>query len=124
MNKMKFPIIEKTDKHSHYPTEDICPICGTDRTKLDNKFFGLNGGALKKTGRDRFVPSEDLAGFLSLFYHSGESGENDQYLDIVELSRNGQFEFYFCSIECLQEFFNQIIEKIKTKCGFELEKKK
>jgi hypothetical protein len=123
-NKINFPIITKSGK-SFYPTENKCPICGADRTKLNSKFFVLNGGALKKINKDYSTMSDDLEGFLSLSYHSGElSRGNSTDIEIVELSQSGQFDIYFCSIECLQIFFNQIVERIKEKCGFELEKKK
>jgi endogenous inhibitor of DNA gyrase (YacG/DUF329 family) len=115
MNKIKFPIIKKKGT-PFYPTENKCPICGTDRTTLNSEFFVLNGGALKIIDKDHSTMSDDMEGFFSLTYHGGEkSGENGTSFDIVEFSRNGQFDIYFCSIECLQIFFNRIVDELKQK---------
>jgi len=114
MKKIKFPIIKKDDR-PFYPTEDKCPICGTDRTTLNSEFFVLNGGAMKKIDEDMSMMSDDLEGFLSLNFHTHEPCKKNASVNIVELSRNGQFDIHFCSIECLQEFFNQIVENIKSK---------
>ena len=115
MNKIKFPIIKKKGK-PFYPTENQCPICNADRTTLNSEFFVLNGGALKIIDKDHSIMSEDIEGFLSLVYHAGEkSNGNGAAVEIVEYSQNGQFDIYFCSLECLQIFFNRIIEELKRK---------
>jgi len=117
MNKINFPIINKKGK-PFYPTEKKCPICNTDKSTLNSEFFVLNGGALKVIDNDHSIMSEDMEGFLSLGYHAGEkSGEKDAHLQIVECSQNGQFDIYFCSFECLQTFFNQLVVELKGKMG-------
>jgi hypothetical protein len=115
MNKIKFPIINKKSK-PFYPTENKCPICGIDRTTLNSEFFVINGGALKIIDKDHSTMNDDMEGFLSLIYHAGEKSRgNGASVEIVEYSKNGQFDIYFCSFECLHTFFNRIVEELKRK---------
>jgi hypothetical protein len=112
---MEFPVIKKSNK-PFYPTESICPICNADRTKLGSSFFVLHGGALKKVNEEFFISTDDLVGFLSLSYHPGEDSKvSGATLDIVENSRLGQFDIYFCSIDCMRAFFNKSIDKLEAK---------
>jgi len=122
MNKIKFPIIKKKGK-PFYPTENKCPICGFNRTTLITEFIVLNGGALKIIDKDHSIMSDDMEGFLSLTYHGGELG-GDASVEIVEYSQNGQFDIYFCSFECLQTFFNRIVEELKQKMEIDILMKK
>ena len=96
-----------------YPKENICPICGTDRTKLNGIFFGINGEAMEfESEGNANMTGDNVMGFLNVYYHNHD---NMQGFDIVENSDCGQFEFTFCSIECMQLFFDQIINEIKRK---------
>lgn len=103
-NKITFPIITENDD-PYYPRETECPICGSDRTKLDKGFLVLNGGALQIVDEDLSTISGDLEGFFSLIYHGkGDESSIGGGFDIVDTSLNGQFEIYFCSPDCLQTF--------------------
>lgn len=112
---MKLPVISKKSKTAYYPVDKICPICGTDRTTLNSEFYVLNGGVLKKNGKDAYTMDKDLIGFLSLYFHPGEnSSKNWHRVDIVDGATNGQFDIHFCSIQCLRIFFDNIISKIEA----------
>lgn len=112
---MKYPIISKKTK-SFFPTSDICPICQTNRTQLNSEFFVLNGGALKKINKKTSLSTKKMEGFLSLQYHSGENGQNCGFnIDIVDQSKGGQFDIYFCSTNCLRLFLNELVDCIEEK---------
>lgn len=112
---MNFPVIKENNK-PFYPTEDICPICNADRTKLNSNFFILNGGALKKVNEENFISTDDFVGFLNLTFHAGEDSKvSGATLDIVENSKFGQFDIYFCSTDCMRIFFNKSIDQLETK---------
>ncbi|WP_435263863.1 hypothetical protein [Tenacibaculum sp. nBUS_03] len=112
---MEYPIITKKTK-SFFPNDEICPICKTNRITLNSEFYVLNGGALEKINNDTSIPSDIMEGFLSVQYHSGENSENYGFnIDIVDESKGGQFDIYFCSTNCMKEFFNQLIDTIEKK---------
>lgn len=111
---MKFPMISKKTK-PFFPTEKICPICKVNNTTLDSEFYVLNGGALEKVNKNTSMSSDILEGFLSVQYHSGEKNKNPGVnIDIVEKSKGGQFDIYFCSTNCMRQFFNKLIDTIEN----------
>ena len=112
---MEYPIISKKTK-SFFPTSVVCPICATNRTKLNSEFYVLNGGALEKINKNTSMSSGKMEGFLSVQYHSGDDSENCGFnFDIVDKSEGGQFDIYFCSTNCMRQFFNELIDKIEKK---------
>ena len=103
MKKLKFPLIKKNERCFPHPKVDICQICGTDIKSLNHKFFHLNGDAMQVIGDIDDGNAEmaiDCAGFLELCYHDHDM-ENPPYIEIVKNSGWGQFEFNFCSLDCL-----------------------
>lgn len=55
-----------------------------------------------------------MEGFLSVQYHSREDSENCGFnIDIVDQSKGGQFDIYFCSINCMKLFFNNLIDEFE-----------
>jgi hypothetical protein len=110
---MEYPIISKKTK-SFFPTNEICPICATNRTNLNSEFYVLNGGALEKINQDVSISSDKMEGFLSVQYHPEKDNGNRGFnIDIVDQSKGGQFDIYFCSTSCMRQFFNEFIDEIE-----------
>lgn len=115
---MKLPVISKKSKFPYYPIDKICPICGTDRTTLDSEFYVLNGGALKKIDTETYTHDENAIGFLNFAYHPAINSKRlGKTIDVIEYSKNGQFDIYFCSINCMRTFFDLIIREIETQAN-------
>lgn len=65
---------------------------------------------------------ERMQAFLRVAWHGDHSGESQNHnagvqasVDIVERTPMGQFEFYFCSTECLRNFLNKIVDALESK---------
>ncbi len=83
-----------------------CSLC--NNKPKDGVFVVLNGGALKGN-KDNASMDSGLVGFLTLDLHD-HNKKGSGFLDIVDNSPNGQFEFYFCSTKCLRKFFNKVVD--------------
>ncbi len=113
--EIAFPIISKETK-PFYPSENICPICNTDRRLSSSEFYVLNVGALEKVSKNTSMMSDKLEGFCHISYHPGEDSEENGFkVDIVEAAKCGQFDIYFCSINCMRTFFNTIVDTVEKK---------
>ena len=96
-----------------------CAHCGVRRVLEPHSFAHINGGALlmDRTRRNG-LPDERMDGFLSLTWHGAHDGGRganpDVYVvsSIVDDERGGQFEFYFCSINCLRRFLNDAVDRL------------
>ncbi len=101
---MKYPLIEGTE--THHPRDGTCLSCGK---KTGGAFVALNGGALLRIGKSNSAaPNENLWSFLSIIDHGvTKSGKP---VRIVENEGYGQFEFYFCSTDCLRSFFSGLVD--------------
>lgn len=118
MNKMKLPLINETTK-PFYPRDNKCPICST-KIGEPNTFVVLSGGALKKVEEGIYEGLiEDLFGFLDITFHGahdkGKGKHKDVFIskEIAKHSRLGQFSLYFCSLQCLKKFLNNIIDEME-----------
>lgn len=109
-----------------WPSKSKCPQCHHEKIFEPNQFVVLSGGALKMLDKDNGGPSPDMQGFLDITFHGadvacGGKGKddclNDQHatLPLVENSTDGQFELYFCSIECLRSFFEDCVDALEAK---------
>jgi len=89
-----------------------CDCCGKDIT---GNFININGGALLKSSTipDLSSSSNQLQEFLSINFHE-DSSQTYESAVIVANDENsfGQFEWYFCSKECVRQFFNDWLDKI------------
>lgn len=72
-----------------------------------------SGGALKLGGRDGFLPDGNLYGFLSLAHHSYKDTPGTANINLVDMSKDGQWELCFCQFERLQTFFDRMVEDFK-----------
>ena len=79
-------------------------------------FSFVAGGALRRLDEDNSEIGDDLLGFLNIGHHSAHSnGESlpSACLDLVEESPIGQFELYFCSTNCLRQYFNRCMDQLE-----------
>ena len=64
--------------------------------------------------------AEDCIGFLDLIWHGERNGETELgseivvYLPLADETPGGQFEFYFCSTQCLRDFLNACVDELET----------
>ena len=116
---MKYPLIDQNDL---YPEEPLCPICKKNKVFEPHNFVVLEGGALYTDERGDSLFPEGMKGFLDLIFHGHhheniEDDKKDIYesLYIVKESNSGQFSLYFCSTDCLRNFFNQLVDEFEKK---------
>lgn len=111
-HKTKFPLLKgKNDHWIPFVLGKKCRCCGEKYTK-DGVFICLNGGALKSNSEEAEM-SSDLVGFLSLTLHDHNYNGKGGYLPIADNTKNGQFEFYFCSTQCLRKFLNHLVDRFE-----------
>jgi hypothetical protein len=113
---MKFPVQRGKSKEGLEAQPGTCPVCGGPLSAEPGGFAFINGGALRKIDKDTAVPAADLIGFLSVGFHGGHSGIEQvpsASMYVADDVPTGQFEFYFCSTECLRGFFNQCVDALE-----------
>ncbi len=83
----------------------------------------LAGGAMRiidRRSRSADI-AEDCIGFLDLVWHGAHDGgrgtdrEIHVRVPIAEDTPDGQFEFYFCSTDCLRSFFSTCVDALEKK---------
>ena len=99
-----------------------CPQC---KCKLANgNFIVLNGGSMANIGDGKYSSEGSLLPFLMLIWHEYSTPKNKQKVIessvILELTDEknhalGQFEYNFCSIECIRKWFNSKLKKLELK---------
>jgi hypothetical protein len=83
----------------------------------------VNLGAMLMTNRKTRsgTMSDDLDGFLRFIWHGAHDGGSgrdegiDALLDIVEDTRGGQADLYFCSTKCLRQFLNECVDELERR---------
>jgi hypothetical protein len=87
---------------------DDCAQCGG---KLHGRFLALNGGALMRDlATGAATPDGNLIGFLKIANHGvADVGAG---VTICRDTPLGQYEFYFCSKDCLGAFFAQVVGEL------------
>jgi len=117
---MKMPLISKNE--SCYPNEPICPICKKNKVFEPHTFVAINGGALRIGKSGNSISHKNMYGYLHLTWHGHHYQDiNDEVkdtffnLEIVNDSKQGEYELYFCSTRCLREFFNRIVDLFEEK---------
>jgi hypothetical protein len=111
-----------------YRPSGACDYCEKPNVGEPHSFVTLNGGGLLKKWRligrkSDYSTSEKVEGFLSLGWHGADSeaGGLGDYPDTSaqhEIATNdfeGQFEFYFCSTDCLRRFLNRCVDDLEQK---------
>lgn len=108
----KFPLVSG-DKNYWIPfsRDRKCTVCGKI-CRGEGRFICLSGGALK--GDDRFAEmSAGLIGFLHLSLHDHNYRGKGGYFPIADNTKNGQFEFYFCSCRCIRKFLKEVVDRFE-----------
>lgn len=122
LEAMRFPVLK--DKPV-WPSKPCCPKCGENAVMEPHAMVILGGGAMRVTDLETRSAemARDCVGFLDLFWHGahgdGDAAESEgdvsTHLSIAEWTPSGQFEFYFCSTDCLRAFFNACVDALDAK---------
>ncbi len=75
----------------------------------------LSGGAMRVVdARTRSAEiADDCTGFLCLDWHDHGTGVFS-HLRLADETPAGQFEFYFCSADCLRGYLNASVDKLEA----------
>jgi hypothetical protein len=114
---MKFPLANGT--HTAHPVKAVCPQCKKKKV-LEPHSMAIFAGGSVYTGRKRGIRDE-LDGFASITWHGahdtgiGDDREIYTSTDVARDCQGGQFEIYFCSMDCLRAFFNSWVDALEAK---------
>ena len=109
----------------------LCPWCHSRSVGEPHSFAELFGGALRRTDENSYKSADDLSGFLGVGWHGAHPQEGgigpDPHIGLsIELAATadaGQFEFYFCSTQCLRAFLNFCVDELEGAVRKEKRKK-
>ena len=90
-----------------------CPKCGEE---FQNGFASISGGAICISDDGKAsIHSDRLQGFLNIGFPVSYSSMNasDDVL-VVDDAVGGQFDLQWCSIKCMREWLNDLINTIET----------
>ncbi len=92
----------------------VCPSCGRDTAEVDG-LISLQGGAhLMSEDRRSGGPSDRLAGYLMTFVQETIDGRFvEQRNMIVDNIRGGQFNIFWCSLGCMRQSLNDIVDELE-----------
>ena len=118
MPKTRFPVAK--GKQTVFPSDHVCPWCKKRKLGDPPGMAILNAGAMHPVGKDRYEMATDDAAFFTLVWHSDHSEPSKvdydfATLDIADLVETGQFEFYFCSTDCLRAFLNECVDELERR---------
>jgi len=119
--KLKFPVAK--GRNIFFPNKALCPMCKTAKVLEPHSMAIVNLGALLMTNRKTRSGSmsDDLDGFLRFSWHGAHNGGKGRdagiqvSVDIVEDTRGGQADLYFCSTECLRQFLNECVDELERR---------
>jgi hypothetical protein len=89
-----------------------CPVCGLDYADNGHRFVTLCVGALKRDGPHSAHMSEELSGFMNLFWHDHDQGCAS--VEIVSDATNGQADLYACSFACMKTLLAGLVDQLEA----------
>jgi len=119
--KLRFPVAK--ERKAFFPKEALCPMCKTEKVLELHSMAIVNLGAMLMTNRETGSGSmsDDLDGFLRLIWHGAHDGGTgrdpgvEASVAIVEDTRGGQADLYFCSTGCVRQFFNACVDELERR---------
>jgi len=98
-------------------------MCKTAKVLEPHSMAIVNLGAVLMTNRETRSGSMsgDLDGFLRFSWHGAHNGGTGRdagiqaSVDIVEDTRGGQADLYFCSTRCLRQFLNECVDGLERR---------
>ena len=124
---MKFPVIDE-GQVNNINSDHICPICSKNKIDSSEKVILNAGGIIDSITESKIQKGIEnsegslgihypLTGFWNIAWHclniSKEKNVTAVNLEIVNFSKLGQFDLYFCSTHCLRVFFNAIVDEME-----------
>ncbi len=119
MRHIKFPVLK--GKHVVFPRDHICPWCRKKKLSDSDGMAILNAGAMRPIAPQCYAMADDDVAFMSLVWHGNDSPANSHTrnefatVEIADLVDSGQFEFYFCSTDCLRAFLNYCVDELERR---------
>ncbi|MDW8244784.1 MAG: hypothetical protein RMJ88_16370 [Thermogemmata sp.] len=111
---MNFPILRHKDRPYIPETGKGCPICGASFEKQGVVY--LSAGAVSEIVVDEDKPMPTLEAFFYVGYHGSAVDCSDcADITVIDALEGGQFDIYFCSVQCLERFFLDIVDELKKK---------
>jgi hypothetical protein len=117
---MKYPILDKNSKKTTYPLTGECPVCGGKFKEKGFAFFSAGSLLIDKKGDMVISKNARMESYLSVGFHGPENfgaseGHYETYVSmrIVDFPKQGEFEFNFCSIKCMRDWFNTIFDDLQ-----------
>lgn len=120
-NKLKFPVAK--ERNIFFPKKALCPMCKAAKVLEPHSMAIVNLGAMlmanRKTGFSSM--SDDLDGFFRFSWHGAHNGGTGRdpniqaSVDIVQDTRGGQADLYFCSTGCLRQFLNECVDELERR---------
>jgi hypothetical protein len=86
-----------------------CKVCG--KNPVPEPEIIVNGGALQKTPEGAEW-GKNLVGFFNISLHAHDN-KKGCWIDIEKGAPFGQFEFGFCSIDCMRKYFNGLCDEMQ-----------
>ena len=118
---MKYPLKKKLyDSWNMHPT---CVECHADLTKVPRKYwFDWQGMLLGPEGGSAISDSLHVGMMWSLGFHGDEAKDEYMCIDIVDDSYENMIDFKFCSMACMRNWINRILDDCERKFQKKLEK--
>lgn len=113
---MEFPIYSR----DRTPEESAvhCLVCGRKIAwnEWPERITLGSGAILNDSGAETGGPSDQMEGFITLFYHaSSQHHDSSASLIVATDVVGGQVDLDFCSTECLRAFFDSITEEMQRR---------
>ena len=125
--KMKYPILDSQSSESVYPPlTGRCHVCGSLFIEKGFAFFSVGALPMDKKGKMIISENVQMRSYLSVGFHGPENfgtneGREETYIStaIVDALRWGDFEFNFCSIKCMRDWFNTLFDDLQEElCNY------
>lgn len=120
--QMRYPLLDENSESEMFPQDNCyCPICGKEFTDAGRLGFLLSVGV----DQDVHLERDQFGITLDLNYHGGHEPFEYLNLGIVDCLNDSSFVLDFCSVKCMKEGFNGLMEdfqkRFRKRFGYDLE---
>lgn len=115
MAPLSHPLLQYDDS-PWFPHIPECPVCGT-AFKESNCIAYLSSGALRVDENGDSVDARDLR--VESLFHIGFHGVSSDMSDSVDANivadlQSDQFDLQYCSLKCLRQWLNNVVDELET----------
>lgn len=114
MKKIEIPLLTNEDGHT-FPMDGDCPACGVP-FKITGGFAYMSGGALLIDNvSDDSCRTSKMEAFFGIGFHGNDVDVRDSvHAQIVHDLLSDQFDICFCSLQCLKDWLNQLLDTLQS----------